>query len=74
MGPGDVLEGGRGDAGPPAQVESDPEELKDVSGSAAGGAVAAAMDALLRSVVDYPAVDLGLGRIVLLCHSCSSAL
>ena len=37
-------------------MQTDPEELKDVSKTQA--AVVAAMDALLKSVVDYQAVDL----------------
>lgn len=39
-------------------VESDPEELKDVSRTDAGKAVVMAMDKLLNSVFDYQAVDL----------------
>jgi arylsulfatase K len=39
-------------------VESDPDEIKDVSRTDAGKAVVMAMDKLLNSVVDYQAVDL----------------
>ena len=38
-------------------VEADPEELKDLAGTAQGKPIAAMLDAKLKGVVDYQAVD-----------------